>query len=93
MKSILYIVSKSAQSWPDYQFVLTPGQNNGHKTVVLLEKGVFEKGLSADQVFKINEGPSVNTAGMVGNVHPTSVSISYRELLDLIFSSDNSVVV
>jgi hypothetical protein len=93
MKSVLYIFSKSAQSWPDYKFVLNPGQNSGHKTVVLIEKGVVEEGLSADQIFKVNEDPVVNTTGTVGNAHPTPVSISYRELLDLIFASDNSVVV
>lgn len=94
MKSVLYIVSKSAQSWPDYQFVLNPGKNNGHKTVVLLENRGIKEGLSADQIYEINEGHSDNMTGMVGDAHPTpSPSISYRELLDLIFASDHSVVV
>lgn len=93
MKSILYIVTKSAQTWPDYQFMLNSGKNIGHKTVVLLENRGIEEGLDADHIYELREEPSDNMNGLLGEAHPRSDSISYRELLDLIFSSDHSVVV
>ena len=94
MKSVLYLVSKSAQSWPDYQFILNFGQNTVHKTVVLLEnRGNIKEGLYADQLYELKEGHSDNTLGEKADVHSSSDTISYRVLLDLIFSSDHSVVV
>ncbi|UCE63380.1 MAG: hypothetical protein JSU59_11030 [Nitrospirota bacterium] len=94
MKSVLYLVSKSAQSWPDYQFILNFGQDKVHKTVVLLEnRGIFEEELYADHVYELEEGHSDNMNRGKADVHPPSDSISYRKLLDLIFSSDHSVVV
>ena len=94
MKSVLYLVSKSAQSWPDYQFILNSGQNTVHKTVVLLEnRGNIDEELLADHVYELKEGDSDNVNGGKADVHPSSNSISYRALLDLIFSSDHSVVV
>jgi hypothetical protein len=93
MNSVLFLVSKSAQTWPDYKFVLHPGQNNGQKTVILLENADIKEGFSADQVYQLNEGHSAKMAESVGDVQTTFSSISYRDLLDLIFSSDHSVVV
>jgi len=93
MNSVLFLVSKSAQTWLDYKFVLLPGQDNRQKTVVLLENADIEEGFSADQVYQLNEGHSEKMAESVADVHATFSSISYRDLLDLIFSSDHSVVV
>ena len=93
MKSVLYIVSKSAQSWPDYQFILNSGQNNGYKTVVLLENSGIEGEFHSDHLYELKEGHFDNMNGLVGDAHPLPDSISYRELLDLIFSSDHCVVV
>ena len=93
MKSVLYIVSKSAQSWPDYQFMLNSGKNNGQKTVVLLENRVIEEGLDADHIYELKEGPSDTVNGLRNDAHSRSDVISYRGLLDLIFSSDHSIVV
>ena len=89
MPSVLYIVSKSAQSWPDYQFVLSPQENDPHKTVVLIENGVIDEGFSADQIFRLEE----NESKYVDNNTKNLPFITYRELLDLIFSSDHLVVV
>ncbi len=94
MKSVLYLVSKSAQSWPDYQFILNFGQNSVHNTVVLLEnRGNIDEELFGDHVYQLKEGDSEKLDEGKTAMHPSSDSISYRALLDLIFSSDHSVVV
>ena len=89
MPSVLYIVSKSAQSWPDYQFVLNPQESDYQKTVVLIEDGVIEDEFPADQIFRLEENKNKN----VDNSTKKIPSITYRELLDLVFSADHLVVV
>ena len=93
MKSVLYIVTKSAQSWPNYQFILNPGPNIGKNTVVFLENRGLETEFFADHVYELKEGQSDNMKEEGGKPSTPSDSISYRELLGLIFSSDHSVVV
>ena len=89
MPSVLYIVSKSAQSWPDYQFVLSPQESDHQKTVVLIEDGVIEDEFSADRIFRLEENKNKN----VDNNTKKIPTITYRELLDLVFSADHLVVV
>ena len=93
MNSVLFLVSKSAQSWPDYQFILNPGQNNAKKIIVLLEGTGAKGGISADQVFHLDEAFPAKVTVSGDETNSTTSPISYRDLLDLIFSSDHSVVV
>jgi hypothetical protein len=89
MNTVLYIVSKSAHNWQEYKFILTPRDDDGHQTVVFLENGVIDEGLSAEKVFRLRE----NKETSIDKNTESSPFISYRELLDLIFASDHSVVV
>ena len=89
MSSVLYIVSKPPHNWPDYKFILTPQPDDGYKTVVFVENSVIDEEVSAEQVFRIHE----NEYNILDKNNKSLPSISYRELLDLIFDSDHSVVV
>lgn len=93
MNAVLYLVSKSAQSWPDYQFILNSGQNNEKKIIVLLEGTGVGSEFSADQVYHLEETHPAKATVSGDETNPTTSPISYRDLLDLIFSSDHSVVV
>lgn len=97
MKSVLYIISKSDQAWPDYRFILAPQDDDVQKTIVFLRKvGLLEQ-LPAEQVYQLDEALYDELKGSVSNDHPAIPdhfpSVSYRRLLDLIFSSDHSVVI
>ena len=90
MGRILYIISKPAESWQDYQFILATSPNQEHKTVVFLEGVVGKENISADRIYQVNDG-TLAKEGSVGSTQ-APYSISYRDLLDLIFTSDTSVV-
>lgn len=82
MKNLLYILSKPPQNIKDYEFLIPQGQASNLCTFVLIGGGVYPQEMPAHQVYVIE-----------GNETIDKVKISYRDMLSLIFSSDNSVVV
>ena len=89
MQSVLYIISKSDKAWADYEFIFHPREDDIDKTVVLLGEGDIDQGIQANQVYRVQE----NRESCLNSSTASSSTISYRALLDLIFSSDRSVVV
>ena len=82
MKNLLYILSKPPQNIKDYEFLIPQEQVTNQCTVVLIGGGVYPQEMPAHQVYVIEENETLNKD-----------KISYRDMLSLIFSSDNSVVV
>ena len=82
MKNLLYILSKPPQNIKDYEFLIPQGQASHQSTFVLIGGGVYPQGMPAHQVYVIEEDETMNKD-----------KISYRDMLNLIFSTDNSVVV
>ena len=82
MKNLLYILSKPSQTIKDYEFLLPQGQVSNLCTVVLIGEGVYPQEMPTHQVYVIEGNETIDKG-----------KISYRDMLSLIFSSDNSVVV
>ena len=87
MENTLYILSKLAENWHDYEFILDPGPDNKHVTVVLMGEGVSQQKIPADHVYVLEGEKDVNHSV------DTPSHISYHELLELVFTSDTSIVV
>ena len=81
MKNLLYILSKPPQNIKDYEFLIPQGEASEQSTFILIGGGVYPQGMPAHPVYAIGENETMDE----GN-------ISYREMLNLIFSTDNSVV-
>ena len=82
MKNLLYILSKPSQNFKDYEFLIPQEPASNLCTFVLIEGGVYPQEMPADRVYVIEENETVDKN-----------KISYRDMLSLIFSSDNSIVV
>ena len=82
MKNLLYILSKPTQSFKDYEFLIPQGEVSEQSTFILLGGGVYPQGIPSDQVFVLEEDETMDRG-----------KISYKEMLSLIFSTDNSIVV
>ena len=82
MKNLLYILSKPTQSCKDYEFLLSQGTDSEQSTFILLGGGVHPQGIPSHQFYVLGEDETMDKG-----------KISYREMLNLIFSTDNSVVV
>ena len=92
MRTVLYIISKSAHSRPDYQFIFTPEPDIERKTIFLGDRNDAEGEVFGGQVYHVDDEPIANTTGK-RDPSPHSVSITYRDLLNLIFATDGSIVV
>ena len=82
MKNLLYILSKPPQNIKDYESLIPQGQDSNFSTFVLIGGGVYPQEMPAHQVYVIEENETTDKD-----------TISYRDMLNLIFSSDNSIVV
>ena len=94
MKSVLYLLTKSNQSWPDYQFILEPNNTVLTKTAVVLNHEGKKKNCLADTIFELKDEEKTSSSTKENDSQSDSLSkISYRDLLNLIFSSDHVIVV
>ena len=82
MKNLLYILSRSPQNIKDYEVLFPQGQASNRSTFVLIGGGVYPQEMPAQKVYVIE-----------GKETGDKETISYRDMLNLIFSSDNSIVV
>ena len=82
MKNLLYILSKPPQNIKDYEFLIPQGKASDQSIFILIGEGAYPQGMPAHPVYVMGEDETMDKG-----------KISYREMLNLIFSTDNSVVV
>ena len=83
MKNILYVLSKSVRDSKDYESVLFQDHASTHITVVHIGKAIGQENVLANQAYYVTEENE-------GGSHD---SISYRDMLNLVFACNNSIVV